>query len=200
MIYDPLYPGWYYSYVDIPDYDNIKKELLELLNSGVMSTQTNPDYFNVFKRDIKNCPELFKYLTNAGVFAKFTRILFSTNVARTNVVHVDGFDPSTRNHFSLNIPLIDCDGSYTAFYKYDGKMLYFNKNTYTSFAYMSMDKVEEIARVECDRPVIVNTTILHRGITDNLSRTLAGLRFHPALTKEEMQRLGVKNPLVQENV
>jgi hypothetical protein len=198
--YDPLYPGWYYSYVDIPNYEEIKQELLDLYKSGIVSTRSNPDYYNVSVGDIKNCPKLFQYLSIVGVFDKFSRVLFSTNVPRTDVVHVDGYHPTTKNHFSLNIPLIDCEDSYTAFYKYCGNHLRFKIETYHHYASMSMDKVEEIARVECTRPVLVNTTILHRGLTNKLTRTLASIRFHPALTVEELRNLGIKNPLVQEDV
>jgi hypothetical protein len=199
--YQPLYPGWYYSYVDIPDYEDIQKELLSLLHSGIKGKQTNPDYYNVYKHQmLTTCPKLFKYLSDVGILNKFQRVLFSTNVKRSDVVHVDGFHPITRNHFSLNIPLIDCENSYTAFYKYDKPNLTCHAITYHHFAYTTMDTVEEVARVECIRPVLVNTTILHRGISDKLTRTLVGLRFFPALTIKELKQLGIKNPLVQEDV
>lgn len=198
--YAPLYPGWYYSFLDIPNYDVIQQELLGLFKSGVISNQTNPDYYNVYTQNIKNCPKLFEYLSNAGVFNKFQRVLFSTNIARSDVVHVDGFHPATRNHFSLNIPLIDCENSYTAFYKYDKPNLTCHAASYHHYAYTTMDQVEELARVECIKPVLVNTTILHRGITDKLTRTLAGLRFAVPLNVKELKKLGIKNPLVQEDV
>ena len=202
MIYDPLYAGWYYSHIDILNFEEIRLELVKLNASKIQSYQTNADYYNLSAARIREygCPKLFSYLDSVGLSQKFQRILFSTNINRTNVVHVDGFNPVTRCHFSLNLPIIDCEDSYTAFYHYPGKDLHYNPSTYNHYAYMGMDKVTELARVEVSKPVLVNTTILHRGICKTPTRTIAALRFTSPLTVDDMRRLGIKNPLVQEDV
>ena len=199
ITYDPLYPNWYFSYVEIPKLKEIQLELLSLKYSKIISYQKSPFYYNVLKEDIVDCPELFEYLKSKELFGKFKRLLFSTNGPTQDVTHVDGYNPLTRNHFSLNIPLIDCENSYTVFYDYKGKHLIYNQDTYNFFAWMTLDKVKELTKVECVKPMLVNTTILHRGIMEKKSRTIVGIRFSSPLTIEEIKRLGIKNPLVQED-
>jgi hypothetical protein len=199
MFYNPLYPGWYFSYVNIPNFEDIRLELVNLISTGIRSYQTNSQYYNVLKKDINNCPKFFEYLNDTKLINKFNRILFSTNIPRQPVAHVDGYNEKTKNHFSLNLPLIDCENSYTVFYEFNGKHLYFNPETYDYYAWMSFDKVKEISKVECNKPVLVNTTILHCGSTDKSSRTIAGIRFKEPLSMEDMKQLGIKNPLMQED-
>jgi hypothetical protein len=46
--------------------------------------------------------------------------------------------------------------------------------------------------------MLVNTTILHRGIIPNANRTLCGIRFTSPLTHEEIKNLGIDKPFVQQ--
>jgi hypothetical protein len=205
MIYTPLHTDWYYNYVDIPCIEEIKIELINLTKISNKKFELNPIYFN-FNSDVvlENCPALAKYLTSVGLKNKFNRLLVSNNVniEKRPTVHIDSYDPKFTTH-SLNIGLIDHEQSYTVWYKTkkiklrDSSSL--GLNPYTNYAYLFIQEAEEIKRVEYElRPILVNTTILHRGISDKPTRLICGLRFCPELTDGDIKNLGVKNPHIQE--
>ena len=206
MNYSILYPDWFYSYLDIPNLEEIKKELINLLETGVERYEVNRLYCNFpSKIVLSNCPELKKYLMNARLIKKFNRVLFSkdVNAERKTKVHVDSYDPRITTH-SLNIGLADCENSYTVWYKTDKIKLRdsseFGLDPVKNYAYLFLEEAEEIKRVEYkDKPVLVNTTILHRGVAELSSRLICGLRFAPELTNDDIKRLGIKSPHIQED-
>ena len=53
------------------------------------------------------------------------------------------------------------------------------------------DVLTEVCRVESNRPLLANTTILHRGVTQNPKRTLVGLRFSPELTTDDLRKINI---------
>lgn len=200
MIYTPLYEAWFYSYVDIPNLDKIVAELILLKQTTTNIHRINEMYENVLQPNIINCPNLEEYLRNVGLYNNLNRILFSSNVDKKSLVHVDSYNPIFQT-FSLNIPLIECENSYTAWYSTTNKILNdlsrFGLSPETNFAYSDEADVTEVYRVEYTRPMLINTTILHRGITDNPRRTIASIRFNTMLSVTDMRNMGIHTPLVQ---
>lgn len=203
--YKPLYPDWFFSYLDIPNLENIKKEIIDFINRPNDKYEVNLIYSN-YKREVvlSNCPLLKNYLQSVGIDKKFNRMLVSKDLSleKKQKVHVDTANPYLTTH-SLNIGLIDYENSYTGWYKTNKTHLKdsseFGLDANTNYAYLFIDDVEEIKRIEYDgRPALVNTTILHRGISDKKTRVICGLRFSPELTEEDIKRMGIKNPHIQE--
>jgi hypothetical protein len=202
--YDPLYNGWCYSFVEMPNLVKIQNELINLNKDGYNVTRSNPFYLNVFRDDvIRECPEVIRYLKSVKLMDIFSRILFSRNDVKLKanqkvpVVHVDGYNPKIRNHTALNLPLIDCEGTYTGFYSTDKRKLWYNYGTVDNYAWLPLDQVEEISRVEIVQPVVVNTTILHAAISDRPNRMIASFRFRRALNADDMKNMGIEEPFVQ---
>jgi hypothetical protein len=203
LFYNPLHTDWFYSFLAIPNLENITTELINLKNSNVKQWRKNSYYVNILEEDARPlCPHVMQYLSNAGVAHKFERFLYSGNATTSDSVHIDSYDPAYCQT-SLNIPLYDCEESYTAWYSTKHKKLNdfsstgINLNIGQQFAWLPITEVEEIARVEVTRPMLVNTTILHRGIIPNANRTLCGIRFTSPLTHEEIKNLGIDKPFVQ---
>jgi hypothetical protein len=205
MTYVPLYPTWFFSPVNIPNLDLIKKELVALEQLAEDRKDNNTIYTNIYK-DIayKHCPLLKEYLQSVGLDRKFNRILFSKRVVLNDnkKVHVDSYNPLSTTH-SLNIPLIDYEDSYTAWYKTDRQKLRdslrFGMEPINNFAFVWDHEVEEINRYcyASGNAVLVNTTILHKGLSDKQTRMICGLRFFPELTTSDIKRLGIQTPYVQ---
>jgi hypothetical protein len=109
---------------------------------------------------------------------------------------------------SLNIPLIDTDDSYTIWANTKARKLKISEimggNTKTledimrNFGFMEDEFCTEIARVKYTQPALVNTTILHKGQSNNPNRRICGLRFVPQLTAQDAMNLGIKNPFIQD--
>ena len=205
MKYTPLYADWFYSYLDIPNLDNIKKEIVQLITTSNEKYEVNLIYSNYTRNVVfQNCPHLKEYLSRIGLDKKFNRMLVSKDLSleKKQKVHVDTYNPNITTH-SLNIGLLDYEESYTAWYKTDKVQLressQFGLNPVTNYAYLFLEEAEEINRVKYDdRPVLVNTTILHKGVSNKKTRLICGLRFSPELTKEDIKRMGVNNPHKQE--
>lgn len=190
MFYIPINTNFFYGYVDIPDLDKITEELISLKDTATRDVK-NIYYFNV-NREYARTPFLMKYLDSVGLLDSFSRLLFSSNAKEDAPAHVDSYNPYV-SAFSLNIPLIDCEGSYTAWYSTKNPDLTPSSkiNPRGNSAYARDEDIVEIKRVEVTRPMLINTTILHRGITNVPSRTICGIRFTRVLKAEDFARLGI---------
>jgi hypothetical protein len=208
LFYKQLNKDWYYSFLEIENLKPLVQELIELKESDVKRYYVNRHYINILAEDIGDrAPVLFQYLKGAGLDKKFQRLLYSAYYEGADAVHIDAYDPKYCS-VSLNIPLTDCENSYTAWYRTDKTKLYditttgrdpgkYGQTPGQHFAYLPLNEVEEICRVEVTKPMLVNTTILHRGIVPTLTRTICGIRFNSELTNTEVLRLGIKQPWVQ---
>lgn len=201
MKYQPKKPKWLYTKVKIQDLGVIQSELIEVLESSVQTTSTNSFYYSVSANQIAAlCPNLILYLYNAGIANIFQRVLFSTDKI-SETVHVDSAISSVCS-MALNIPLIECADSYLAFYskKSDSDLIFTDLQGISStdrdknFAIVKPDDIEEIARVEYLEPMLVNTSVLNKGIVTNPNRRMASIRFTRELTVDEVKKLGIKSP------
>ena len=208
LYYKKLHKDWYYSFLNINGLESLVKELIDLRDSDVEKFYINKYYINVLKEDIGDrAPFLTEYIRSVGLENKFQRLLFSAYFETAQAAHVDAYDPKYCS-VSLNIPLTDYAGSYTAWYSTNKRKLYditttgrdpskYGHTIGQHFAYLPLDQITEVRRVETTRPMLVNTTVLHRGIVPGPSRTIVGIRFNSELTNEEVHRLGVQHPFKQ---
>lgn len=200
--YTPINPNWFYSYVDIPNLEQIQKELINLSTYELPSWSTNKYYYNILaKTALEKCPGLAAYLVSVGLLDTTIRLLFSKNIdQQPQVAHVDSYNPQYCQH-SLNIPLVDCKNSYTVWYGTKNTKLLdgtrYGLPPESNFASCPLEEAIELKRVEVTRPCVVNTTILHRGESNNPNRTICGIRFLTPLTFENMKALGIKKPFEQ---
>jgi hypothetical protein len=190
--YQPINTNWFYSYITIPQLADIQLELISLLSLPVPKKQFTSYYTNIYVPNIIQCPCLMDYLNLVGIKSKLLRVLYSSsNGPGLNYAppHVDSVNPETSFRYSLNIPLVDAEDSYTVWYEQtkESKIL-FDTTTYTGWV-ENKNEVREIARVQYTQPMILNTSILHGGKINSNRRMIAGLRFWPELTQEEVDRL-----------
>ena len=132
------------------------------------------------------------YLEEVGVKSKLLRILYSKSDGpdiNEAAPHVDSVMPNRSFQYSLNIPLIDAEDSYTVWYEQTtpSPILY---DTVTLTGWVeNKEQIREIARAQYTQPMLLNTSILHGGKITSNRRTIAGIRFWPELTREEVERL-----------
>jgi len=176
----------------------IRQELIDLVNAGESGVRTNPTAYNISKEDvIENCQEVVKYLKKMQLLDKFDRLLITkkTTAEADGMVHVDTYDPKYLTQ-SLNIGLIDYEGSYTSWHSTDIKVLHdtaqFGMVPDRNFAFIEVEKTKEICRLYYDkRAALVNTTILHKGNAQQPNRIICGFRFVPDLSDEDIKRMGI---------
>lgn len=190
--YRPINTDWYYSYIDIPNLEIIKQELINLLSLPVPKRNFTSYYTNIYVPNIIHCPTLMDYLEEVGVKSKLLRVLYSKSDGPSineAPPHVDSITPDKSFQYSLNIPLIDAEDSYTVWYEQitPSPILY---DTFTFTGWVDRnEQIREIARAQYTQPMLLNTSILHSGKITSNRRTIAGLRFWPELTAEEVSRL-----------
>lgn len=191
MIYAPLNKDWFYSYLDIPNLDIIKQELLNLANTTANKVVRNTGYFNIFRNNIVNCPAFMSYLASKGLDSKLNRVMYTEGLLKPNP-HVDSGNPNNCT-YSLNIPLVDAEDSYTVWYATNKTYLLdrskLGQNPEQTIGWIDIADAYEVARLQYTQPALVNTTILHTGLTTRPSRTICCTRFWPELTPEEVSRL-----------
>ena len=191
MIYAPLNKDWFYSYLDIPNLDTITQELLMLFSTTTDKLVRNVGYVNIFRNSIVNCPTFMSYLASKGLDNKLNRVMYTEGILGPHP-HVDSGNPKNCT-YSLNMPLVDAEDSYTVWYATDKTHLLDRSNLgqdpQQTIGWLDISDATEVARLQYTQPALVNTTILHRGLVDRPSRTLCCIRFWPELTDQEVSRL-----------
>lgn len=197
-----IHPDWYYSYVTIPNFKAIQEELLVLARKDVKFYWNTPEYYNISPEDcIPLIPHTVEYLREIGLFNQFHRIMVPHQKRREDIgfvgpPHLDSNRYGV-SHCSLNIPLHNCEDSWTIWYEATDGGAHLNY-TY-KFVGMAEELARPIAAVQYTGPALVNTSIHHRGYRLSLDRLFASIRFNPGyiLGKDDMMKFGIKNPLEQ---
>jgi hypothetical protein len=189
-------PDWLYQTPALDDnlLSVIQKELIELsihtkANMLVPYTSTFVAY-GMLPLERKNvfdvCPTLIQELQRLKLLDNFLNVCFvSVHASKEFPPHIDTDD------VGLNIPLYNCDNTYTVWY--DAKILdqpvpdHVIGTEDAKLARIVDEKnAVEIARVEANRPLWINTNVAHRPEThhDKL-RMAASIRFYPTPIDEK---------------
>jgi hypothetical protein len=132
------------------------------------------------KHVFDSCPVLEQELLRLKLLDKFFFVAFvSVDTSKEFPPHVDD------RVVGLNIPLLNCDDTYTVWY--DAKILdqpfpdYVIGSEYVSRARITDKKhAVEIGRTEANRPLWIRTNVTHRPETHHDKfRLAASVRFHP---------------------
>jgi hypothetical protein len=139
------------------------------------------------------CPGLSNFLYNKNLLNRFTGAGISVlNSNDMLYIHTDSLKKNRT--YALNIPICNCENSYTIWYQEKDKNIKPKLDYYTSTNNQKIEFFEydennmiEIARLESSNPAFVNIKIPHRGISfNNNKRFLMSLRFNPELTWPEI--------------
>jgi hypothetical protein len=195
-----MFSQWTYQLADFPCDDwhtysqelkafwmeNSKNLVLEKAQFFVVPIINNKNDFQLI------CPTLYSVLKEKNILEFITAIAFLVVPPdQKTAVHTD----SGTQRIALNLPVLNCDQSYTVWYKTTNKLLagpevaYVKDNSLLSAEafdnyldydsdYYEFDSAEEIDRVECNRPLWINFKIPHRPEVNHSNlRILASFRF-----------------------
>ena len=175
-------PDWVYQHPNLnaDALPEIKKELIQLFKQ---SKHLYPDPYTTVSRWMQlsleqskdYCPLLMQELDRLGLQKNLTGVAFISVVdAQAFGVHVDEEDD-----IALNIPLVNCSGTYTVWY--DCKFVRPFTKWLNDPHIDNIHKYTEIDRIEANVPYWINTNVLHQPVaTHNNFRLAASLRFNPA--------------------
>ena len=200
----------YYQYVDIPEWKHLQVELIEYRNKNLFSTKNDLDldpdkkwycYFaDTVKKDLPNV-----YLTFEKMNLHVKQMIFFTNMQndlsitdsldpRSVFIHTDSEDNTDARYETnvplltdfqptnaLNIPLENCEGSLTLFYKTINNNPDVYYPLYNCGGHAHYDVVE-VERFELNRPAVLRINVPHAVHNPHSEpRSVATFRFYEDL-------------------
>jgi hypothetical protein len=177
-------PSWCYRPVAINNIQTLQQELLAVAQHEIKDIQQlQPNFHYIPREQIEHLmPECMQFLDGLGLLSRWKYLAFVTgNHGHSLPLHVDTRDWTTRC-YGLNIPVLNCAGSYTVFYRaaIDRPTQQDPTDPRASAWFCREDTAVEIDRIESVQPHWVNVCIPHRPlITHDLPRILSSFRFSP---------------------
>jgi hypothetical protein len=181
------HPKWTYKPIEIENLEEIQNELMQVLYKEMPDFLTaSPQFLYVLRSRIEpHAPLYTKFIESLGLLDRWLySALITTNNNEPFPIHVDSLNWKTRC-YGLNLPLVNCAGTYTVFYDADINAEQF---TDVSDPINSARVIQEgVTATEIDRyetviPAWVNTRIPHAPVsTHGMPRALISARFKPEL-------------------
>jgi len=177
-------PTWCYKKPIIDNLEEIQQELnLELLkyNRGVYN------FSRIKSEEVKEqLPLASTLLQDMGLYDRWSHVILVKVENEQWNPHIDCFDWKV-NSYSFNIPLKNCENSYTVFY--EGNIINekpqknkYMRGTDESHRTVDPESLVEICRVDANQPLWINTTIPHTPIVYHKKPRLnACFRFIPEI-------------------
>lgn len=178
-------PTWLHKPISVDNLEAIQEEMLPILYREIPNFDTaEPTFCFVLRPKIEKFAPLYtKFLESFGLLNRWYYSAFvTTNGDHKFSIHVDSLEWKTRS-YGLNLPLINCDGTYTVFYdaEIETKPEYDANNPVNSARLIKKDTTgTEIFRFPASQPAWVNTTIPHAPVsTHTKPRAIISARFNP---------------------
>jgi hypothetical protein len=188
-------PTWLYKPINITNLDSIKSECLNVFNKHYSNAFGNRGFtFTRIDQDIlrAEAPSYVQALKDLGLYDRWTNSIFSGTVGENRYedspIHIDNDDWNTRC-YSLNMPVVNCENSYTLFYKSNTPgptapipEWIIDAASYKVGGSFREEDCQEIGRCNVEQPAWINVTIPHRAVNNNPDmRLIITTRFYPEL-------------------
>ena len=187
-----MIPAWYYRKcaIDAGLLTAIQSELAPAIEQLVPGyTEVRGQFARADLATVKTLsPSLVQYIDSLGLLDRWSdvSVITANNLHSFRwPIHVD--DSTYSRCVALNIPILNCKGSYTAWYESDNPVKssadpksLTNQQSYS--LYYEEDKSREVERMDADQCAFINVARPHRPIVEHdLPRVLISTRFSPEL-------------------
>jgi hypothetical protein len=166
-----------YKYLDLPYLEDIKqiipKYLPELYKKESKFTPESPEPFS-------KCWQLVKAIETVTPWENVESIvIISCSKDIPFDIHTDNYT----NSYALNIPLLNCENSYTLFYKVKEGESPISKAVEQThnlpYSFYKDNQVEVIDKMYLHKPAYFNTNVPHKPVTETDGvRLILSVRFH----------------------
>lgn len=185
-------PGWLYKPADIKNVNNISDEVYQVYKKHYPDIFEGRGFtFTYINKEIlrAEAPSYISALVELGLYDKWaTSIFVGTQGEHRQVdspIHVDTEDWQSRC-YALNIPVVNCDDSYTVFYdpvtRDPDAYLSGDSKAYATARGFSEEGAVELGRWPVKKPAWVNVCIPHRAENSNSeTRLIISTRFWPEI-------------------
>ena len=183
-------PTWLYKPINVDNLQTIQKEFKHI------HTTYMDDLFDIAGKDIDrlwkidkdliktHAPTFIELLKKLNLLDRWALTAFSPTVATytKSMVHIDNADRNIRS-YGLNLPIQNCEGSYTVFYETKGKgtcgIMPWYKD---SPCFLDHEIIGELGRLPTLQPAFVNVSYPHGSLSEHEDfRLLISTRFFPEI-------------------
>ena len=178
------HPNWTHKIVKVDNLEIIQQELIPVLYKEIPDFESAKSQFvYVLREKIEPyAPTYVKFIESLGILDRWTYCGIITTNANSIPVHIDSINWRTRC-YGLNLPLINCEGTYTVFYDAEIDDVQYRNSSdsrHTARMMKPNSKNIEIERVESNTTMWVNTHIPHAPVsTHSNPRAIISARFTP---------------------
>jgi len=180
-------PEWRYRPITVDNLEAIQEELIPILHREYPDFNTGkPTFCFVLREKIEPYAPLYsKFIESFGILDRWHYSAFITITADYNFpIHVDSLHWQSRC-YGLNIPLINCEDTYTVFYdaEIETETFFEDTNPINSSRIIKKGAIAtEIDRMPASQPAWVNISIPHTPVSlHNKPRAIISARFRPEL-------------------
>jgi hypothetical protein len=191
-------PTWLYKPINVDNLENIQKEF-RYIHTAYMSNlfkevESNPDHLWSIDKELieTHAPTFIELLTKLDLYHRWGFTAFSpTSSSHTQAMaHIDNIDWTARS-YGLNLPIQNCQDSYTVFYKTEvegtcGLMPWYENSP----CFLDNELIEELGRLPAAMPAFVNVTYPHRSLSEHKEfRLVITTRFFSEIHDYDFDRL-----------
>jgi hypothetical protein len=212
MDYTLYKPDWFYSEAHVPNLVEIQQDFIKIFWETMGNNVPEESGFFILDPSKVTYPTSLKRLIeHYNLGEKWCSINFSiiNNGHKFGGAHYDSI-LGKEKYCALNIPLLNCDGSYIVWYAGNPdeqvKLEIYNDHTSKIIFKKDYDHVQhpydvlssywvsgdpvELTRTECNKPMLVHIGRPHQPVVAHQRlRVLLSIRFKPELTDDEFSRL-----------
>ena len=150
----------YYKSLDLDNYDTIIKKCLEYVKSKDMIYSrklAHASWYNISTIELMSaCPELVESLNKYSLKIYMSAVYVMYDPSHTSI-HIDHYHSQAR----LNLPLLNCDNTYTNFYESDGEIVKWVNPDSGVVSYNTIGQPRLVDRVEMKQATVIRTKVLH---------------------------------------
>jgi len=185
-------PDWLYQSVVIDNLDKVQQECFEIFKKYYSDIfQGKGLTIHYIDREIlkQEAPAYIAAIDSLGLLDRWSTSIFvgtqGQNRETDSRIHIDNPD-WTHRCYAFNMPVVNCESSWTAFYKcieedLDSTLIGDQDNYKVARVYKT-ESCQEIGRLPASQPAWVNVSTPHRPVTSNDSiRLLISTRFWPEI-------------------
>ncbi len=150
----------YYKILELENYDTIINKSLayvKTIDIAYNRKLAQASWYNLSVRELTvACPELSFALSKHDLKIHMAAVYVMYDPRHTSI-HIDQYKAQAR----LNLPLLNCDNTYTNFYESDGEIVKWINPDSGVISYNTTGQPRLVDRVEIKQATVIRTKVLH---------------------------------------
>jgi hypothetical protein len=183
-------PEWLYKPIVVDNLTTIQQEFQTIVNTHytTMFDDWKSSWLYPIDRTIieQSAPTYITWLKELKLYDRWATSFFATSYGTSGneqTVHIDNIDYKERC-FSLNIPILNCEDSWTVWYKTkeNSGVAGYIPHYSMALGFSELDIEGELGRMPATQPAFINVGLPHRPWSNHVEpRIILSTRFNPEI-------------------